>query len=508
MQPLQGKKLDYVFEHIPLAGFVARANPIFQSQRLQLARSNTLKVEKSQWKRFCTWLQAHEQYVPDPAPLVPVSEAVQPAYTHLPKSTLKAVMALKERRERTKDKIALLERDWTADLITQGQSFDSFLQTVTRWRRKAVTRATLKRWHQSIARVLGYRARKQGIALEALAITDLLDRTLLQAYVEGSQKRGLSSNTIKRDVAVAIPIAQWQFHLSMPNENYSKPEPVKELRSYLKTIFIDSGDRPLVSDAACAERSLTRQQCWEILVYLAWRCKDLERQHGITHQVIDAWMDYLIIAFLVTTGARQRELRELQRQYLTLEDNVIFATLPPEGHKNGNKTGRGREYPLFVGPMQSPLTADLQYYLEHIRPQNLDHDFLFFIRQNITTPSGQRRRGDPIQADSYLSTRVPMLIACVTAHLCGIEQAKWTTPHDFRRIIATWVCTYGEPKHLPIFAELLGHSMDMLVQIYNKRHPGALARQSLFAYDEIAAREERMQAWKSFRHGQGSHFDV
>jgi hypothetical protein len=83
------------------------------------------------------------------------------------------------------------------------------------------------------------------------------------------------------------------------------------------------------------------------------------------------------------------------------------------------------------------------------------------------------------------------------AHLYGIEQAKWTTPHDFRRIIATWVCTYGEPKHLPIFAELLGHSMDMLVNIYNKRHPGALARQSLFAYDEIAAREERMQDFKS-----------
>ncbi|CAA9361739.1 hypothetical protein AVDCRST_MAG94-3414 [uncultured Leptolyngbya sp.] len=50
---------------------------------------------------------------------------------------------------------------------------------------------------------------------------------------------------------------------------------------------------------------------------------------------------------------------------------------------------------------------------------------------------------------------------------------------------------------MPIFAELLGHSMDMLVSIYNKMHPGALARQSPFAYSEIAAREERMQAFKS-----------
>ncbi|MBW4473551.1 MAG: tyrosine-type recombinase/integrase [Stenomitos rutilans HA7619-LM2] len=493
LQQLQGKKLDYMLEHMPLAGFVALANPIFQSQILQLARSNTLKVEKSQWKRFCTWLQAHEQYVPDPAPLVSVSEAVQPAYSHIPKGTLKAVMALKKKREKTKGPIALLERDWTADLITDRQSFDFFLQTVTRWRRKAVTIATLKQCHRSIARVLGYKTREQGIALEALAITDLLDQTLLQAYVESSQKRGLSSNTIKSDMAVVIPIAQWQFHLSTPNENYSNPEPVKAIRSYLKTILIDHRDRPRVSDEACAERELTRQQCWEILDYLSWRCKDLEKQHGMTRQVIDAWMDYLMIAFLVTTGARQRELRELQRQYLALEGNVIFVKLPPEGHKNGNKTGRGREYPLFVGPMQLSLTTDLQYYLEHIRPQNLDHDFLFFLRLNQARPYGRIRRGDPIRADSYLSNLVSKLIACVTAHLYGIEQAKWTTPHDFRRIIATWVCTYGEPKHLPIFAELLGHSMDMLVKIYNKRHPGDLARQSPFAYDEIAAREERMQ---------------
>ena len=39
--------------------------------------------------------------------------------------------------------------------------------------------------------------------------------------------------------------------------------------------------------------------------------------------------------------------------------------------------------------------------------------------------------------------------------------------------------------------------MEMLVNIYNKMHPGALARQSLLAYDEIAAREERMQNFKT-----------
>jgi hypothetical protein len=39
--------------------------------------------------------------------------------------------------------------------------------------------------------------------------------------------------------------------------------------------------------------------------------------------------------------------------------------------------------------------------------------------------------------------------------------------------------------------------MEMLVKIYNKMHPGALARQSLLAYDEIAAREKRMEEFKA-----------
>lgn len=499
LQQLQGKNLDYIFDHIPLAGFVTLADSIFQNQLLQFPPSGTLRVEKSQWKRFCNWTKEHAEYVPDPAPLAPAAEKTLPTYTHIPRGTRKAVLALKKKRKKANNSepISLHERNWTPKLIIQRQNFDHFQQTVTRWRKHPVTQATLKLYHENIERVFGFENTEQGRAIEALALLDLLDQSVLQAFVQWSRDRGMSSNTIKTNLAAVIPIAQWQFYLSTPDENYSNPEPVKAIRSYLKTIAIDYGDRPLVSDEACAERALTRQQCWEILAYLGCRCKDLEKQQGITNQVVDAWMDYLITAFLVTTGGRQREDREMQRQYLSLEDNVIIVTLPPEGHKNGTKTGRGREYPLFVGPMQIALTTDLQYYLENIRPQSLDHDFLFFVRRNVPTPSGQRHRGDAIDDQTYLSNTVPKLIACVTAHLYGIEQAKWTAPHDFRRIIATWVCTYGEPKHLAIFAELLGNSMEMLVKIYNKMHPGALARQSLLAHDEIAAREERMQNFKT-----------
>lgn len=495
LQQLQGKRLDCVLEQIPLAGFIAIADPIFQSQILETSNANTRKVEKSQWNRFCIWLQAHEGYNPEPTPFAPASEKLKSIYTHIPKGTLKEVLALKKRRKKYPE-FRLLEQDWTPKIKAQMESFDRFFITVTQWRKQPANPATFIQYHLNIERILGYRKNLQGVALEALALTDLLDLSVLQAYERWSRNRGVSSNTIRNDLGVAVPIAQWQFHQAVPNENYSNPEPVKTIRKYLKTV-VDQGDRPHASDEACAERELTRQQCWEILAFLRWRCQDLENQYGVTNQVIDAWMDYLVIALLVTTGARQREDRELRLQYLSLEDDVIFVTLPPEAHKTGSKTGKGRKYPLFVGTMQQTLTADLQHYIEYIRPKDLDHDFLFFLRQNLSTKNRQQRRGDPIREPSYFSTSVPKLIACVTAHLYGVENTKWTAPHDFRRILATWVCTYGEPKHLAIFAELLGHSMEMLVTIYNKIHPGALARQALLAYEEIAAREERIKEFKT-----------
>ena len=94
LQQLQGKNLDYIFDHIPLAGFVTLADPIFQNQLLQLPPSNTLKVQKSQWKRFCNWLKEHAEYVPEPAPLAPAAEKTLPTYTHIPRGTPKAVLAM------------------------------------------------------------------------------------------------------------------------------------------------------------------------------------------------------------------------------------------------------------------------------------------------------------------------------------------------------------------------------------------------------------------------------
>lgn len=58
--------------------------------------------------------------------------------------------------------------------------------------------------------------------------------------------------------------------------------------------------------------------------------------------------------------------------------------------------------------------------------------------------------------------------------------------------MATWVCTYGNPAHFPLYAEMLGHSEQMLRKLYAKIHPGELAAQVPVAYEEIAENEKRV----------------
>ena len=495
LKDLQNRKPKVVINQIPIAGLVAIADPIFKQSILQLPESDTLQVRRSKWKRFCTWLQQQDWYLSDSISreIILIKSKFN---THIARGTLKTVTALKKKRKGMEKKFRLLEPDWTPSLKEEFQAFDQFCTAVTEWRLKPIRSVTLNQYHERIERILGFQ-KKQGVSLDQLSLQQLLEPSVLKAYEKWSRDRGLASNTIRFDIKVAIPVAQWVFSQSSPDQDWHNSESVKTVRGYSKAV-VDRRDRPHASQEAFEEREISLDQCWEILKYLSWRCKDLEKQHGVSAKVIDAWMDYLLLAFLITTGGRQREARELTFRKITIKSNGdVIVTLSPEEHKTGSKTDKGREYPLFVGPMQQELSANLFYYRDHIRPKNLKHDYVFFTRQNRTTAKKRSRRGDPITSPDYLSNLVSKTVAVVTAHLYEVENTKWTAPHDFRRIIASWVCTYGEPKHLAIYAELLGHDMNELVKRYNKMHPGRLARQASLAYRDIAASENRVREQQS-----------
>jgi hypothetical protein len=634
LEELKNQRLDYILDKIPISGFVVVADPIIRAEILQISVASTRKVKKSKWNRYCKWLEQQDWYLPEPTQITITVKESEPTYTHIPKGLWRKVDSLKERKERQRGKIQLLEAELPPHLKEQLASFNCFCTTPNQWHTKPMTEEVVKGFNVGIRNLLAYLKNVKGIAPEQLDLQQLIEKSVLEEYAEWYKSKDLGMQSIKADLAVAVSIAQWLFYLSFPNQNFLSAEPVRLVRdsvhsitsfkgkplaltelsphleeqfqsfyrfctttsryrrkpvaektlinfdegmrrflAYLKNVkkidlehldlqqlvqehnlkdysewcrdrglasgsirryvdvavhiaqwifnqscpnedfhdaesvkpvrgyvnsITDLKDRPRSSQEAFEAREISMQQCWEILRYLGWRCKDLEKQHGPNSvAAIDAWQDYILMAILITTGGRQRESRELNRAKLIIEEFpilTIFVSLSPEQHKTGNKTDKGRKYPLFVGPMKQDLTNDFLYYINKILPTNLKGDHLFFTRKNRTTDNKESRRGDPIPNEGYVSSLVSRTIAAVTAHRYGLENTRWTTPHDFRRIIATWVCVYGQPKHLAIYAELLGHDPAILIRLYNKMHPGQLASQAQFAFEEIYEQEIKVTA--------------
>jgi len=400
LERLQQRRTDFVLEQLPVAGFVVTANPIFQRKLLQVNNANTRKVMKSQWKRFCEWIQVQEWYIPEPIPCTPVLKETMP-FTHLSAGDYYQ----KPKRKRTSMPYGLKESEINPVLWKQLQAFDQSCQTISKNRLEPNRDITQERYRDRICLFLGWLKNVQQVEANALDLAQFTDPVLLKAYEKWHRDRGVASSTIKAYISETVMVAKFLLKKNSPNMNPTQiEEALKTLREFIESVA-DQKDRPYSSDEACQERAVTIQQCETIVSYLGWRCKDFEKQEGLTSKVIDAWMDYLIIALLVTTGVRQREIRELCLERLVLNsDSTYSVSLNPDDHKIGSKTHKGRGYPLFVGPLRTQLCTDLTYYLKSIRPKNLDHSYLFFIRRRMTSKSITRLRGDCIKDAVYLSS--------------------------------------------------------------------------------------------------------
>jgi integrase len=174
---------------------------------------------------------------------------------------------------------------------------------------------SLKSYYSSIRQFLKWQKDVKGIPAQNLSITEMTDLAILEEYRKWLQKRDLAFHSVKGYLRVAPAIQTWVLSQTIQGVNFRHPK-IKAIWDFVNGTQ-DDGKRPRVSEKAYEKRKLTVKQCNEILLYLGWRCKDLEKHQGLTAEVVDAWMDYLIIAVLITTGVRQREVRELCLARLT-----------------------------------------------------------------------------------------------------------------------------------------------------------------------------------------------
>lgn len=116
--------------------------------------------------------------------------------------------------------------------------------------------------------------------------------------------------------------------------------------------------------------------------------------------------------------------------------------------------------------MKELLTADLDQYINKWRKlEGLDHNYLFFLRDNGVH---SKSRGKPIPNNSHLSSLVPRLMFRTTAILFGKENAKNPSPHDFRRIFVTWFYQIATLAEQQVYAEILGHSPEEAQKTYSQ----------------------------------------
>ncbi len=479
--------------------FVREANTAYyraEEKALKAGKNiRTLKNYRSHSTRFLKWMEAQDWY----------QEVVQP--TAIPKFAppmRKAGVSLaqlhKGRKRSGANPYSLKEEELAPALIDEIESLHKFL--TNKWFRqqkgdRAINECSWKGYKSSLLCFLGWLKNWRELDVSEIKIHLMANLVYLKDYIDWHlMEKGNGSRQALQIGITALNIAKWFYGKNSKFSNYSDCPQVLEIQELNRQISrLHKTDRRTTSVAALSEKLLELEQCQEIVEYL--RCCCAERTSDgnkrPVNAIIDSWQDYLIAAILTYTPVRQREIRELKiGKNLHRCQDGWWVTLSPEEHKTGSQTGKGREYPLFPCHLKERLTHDLDFYIEHWRPQaNLNHDYLFFRAGSV---KNFKVRGQPIPDSNYLAGLIPKLFFKISGLIYGEKNAKSPTPHDFRRICATWVYKYGTPEDISIYAEIMGHSVDVFSSIYQQSTSRDKTEKAEDSFLQVKAREiERKQ---------------
>lgn len=497
--PYSLNSLDLTLSKMSVKLFFREANTAYfraEEKALKAGKKpRTLKNYRSHSTRFLKWMEAQDWY----------QEVVQP--TAIPKFAplmRKAGVTLaqlhKGRRHSGANPYSLKEEELTPVLVAEIDSLHKFL--TNEWLRqekgdRAINEISWKGYKSCLLRFLGWLKNVNEFNVEEINIHLMADLDFLKEYINWHLgEKGNGYHQSLQMGITALNIAKWFYGKNSKFSNYSDCPQVLDIQELnRRTSKLHNTDRRTTSVAALGEKLLELEQCQEIVEYL--RCCCAERTSDGSkrpvHAIIDSWQDYLIAAILTYTPVRQREIREFKiGKNLRRCQDGWWVTLSPEEHKTGSRTGKGREYPLFPCHLKERMTQDLDLYIEHWRPQaNLNHDYLFFRAGSVKNP---QVRGQPIPDSNYLAGLIPKLFLKISALIYGVENAKCPTPHDFRRICATWVYKYGTPEDISIYAEIMGHSTDVFLSIYQQSTSRDKTEKAEDSFLQVKAREiERKQ---------------
>ncbi|WP_072619176.1 tyrosine-type recombinase/integrase [Spirulina major] len=366
------------------------------------------------------------------------------------------------RSRKAQPQYQLKGQQWTAHLKTQLEAFRKWsTQPEVRTRKQPALRQETWQSHaREVQRFMGWLHNIQKQPLESLSLAQLCDVDLLSDYIAWHiNERGSAYRSMELVCNAASGASKFLYGQASRKVDYSDIEEVNQIN--LKRQYIIRKGKKQKDRIHLNDHLVPFEQILEVVQFLK-DCKAPYYHTGQSRSLfaqIRSWQQYLIVAILTYCPVRQRELRELELgKTLFREQNGYWVKLLPEGHKNGSKTGKGREYPL---PEQ--ITQDLDDWLEKIRSQvHTDHSLVFIQVGNSpnSKPFGQPTTDATIRAITTAATFRAL-------EKLGYEP-KGVRPHDFRRIAVTFQRRYGRPEQDEALAELMGHSKDQANRVYSQ----------------------------------------
>jgi integrase len=325
--------------------------------------------ELEDWRRF--WLQ---------------SSSLPEKPEHSPRSTSEKPKFSQEQRR--------LKREQRRNLAaSSGHGFE-------KPRVIKISASTLRRYTSNFYRFFGWCTQIEGYDLSELSLKLVIDPIYLQDYAEWLlTERGCSYSEAAKLLQAAISVAKWLTFEQSYRRDWSDIPVVVTLQA-LRARYTESyrEEKPQLDEQKWLNREITHSQARCVVQYLYQCCAKLSDSGGKRRlsALVEAWQVYLMVKILVYAPVRQEELRKLRlgNSLIKLKDSkgIERYAVRIKNHKNFNKTGKPRYYPL-----PSILTQDLDTWLNVIRPlaieatQTLESWLLFWGRKESEVEQLQQR---------------------------------------------------------------------------------------------------------------------
>ncbi len=263
-----------------------------------------------------------------------------------------------------------------------------------------ISLSTVRRYTSNFCRFWGWCIQFEGYNPSEISMELVTDPIFLQDYADWLiSKRGCSYSEAAKLVQAAICVAKWLTFEQSYRRDWSDIPVVVSLQA-LRAQYTEAyrDEKPQLDEQKWSNREITHSQARCVAQYLYECCAKVSNSGNKRRlsALVEAWQVYLMVKILTYAPVRQEELRKLQvgSTLIKVKDSqgIERYAVRIKNHKNFNKTGKPRYYPL-----PSVLTKDLDTWLNVIRPmaieatQTLESWLLFWGRKESEIEKLQKR---------------------------------------------------------------------------------------------------------------------